>query len=143
MLSFISWSWIGANFGVIRAALLQHLELSAIAISVGLLCSLPLALLAWQHRLTRAGILSGAGFLYTIPSIALFVLIQPVTGYFSLLSAEVALVGYTLLILVRNLLTGFDQVSDEVREAARALGYRPLGQFWHVYLPLALPALFA
>ncbi len=143
LFSFIDWAWIGENGAVIRAALLQHLELSALAVLGGLALSLPLSLLAWRHRATRVAVLGATGLLYTIPSIALFVLIQPLTGYFSLLTAEVALIGYTLLILVRNLLTGFDQVTEEVQEAARALGYTPLAQLVKVYLPLALPALFA
>jgi osmoprotectant transport system permease protein len=143
VLSFIDWSWIGANGAMIRGDLLQHLELSGIAIAGGLALSFPLAVLAWWHRGTRTVVLAATGLLYTIPSIALFVLIQPLTGYFSLLTAEVALVGYTLLILVRNLLTGFDQVSDEVQEAARALGYTPFEQLLRVYFPLALPSLFA
>jgi osmoprotectant transport system permease protein len=128
---------------VIIDALEQHAELTGIAIGCGLGVSLPIALLAWRYRITRTAVLGFAGLLYTIPSLALFVLIQPLTGYFSLLTAEVALVGYTLLILVRNLLTGLDAATAEVREAATAMGYTATGAMARVYLPLALPALFA
>jgi osmoprotectant transport system permease protein len=140
---FIDWTWIRTNAGVIGNAVAQHAELTGIAIGCGLAISVPTALLAWRFHWTRAVILGFAGLLYTIPSLALFVLIQPLTGYFSLLTAEVALVGYTLLILIRNVLTGLDAATDEVREAAIAMGYTPTGAMTHVYLPLALPSLFA
>jgi|NGEPerStandDraft_6_1074524.scaffolds.fasta_scaffold68328_2 osmoprotectant transport system permease protein len=140
---FIDWTWINTNSSVIIDALEQHAELTGIAIGCGLGVSLPIALLAWRYRITRTAVLGFAGLLYTIPSLALFVLIQPLTGYFSLLTAEVALVGYTLLILVRNLLTGLDAATAEVREAATAMGYTATGAMARVYLPLALPALFA
>jgi osmoprotectant transport system permease protein len=140
---FIDWSWIGTNDGVIAHAIAQHAELTGIAIGCGLAISVPIALLAWRIHWTRGAILSFAGLLYTIPSLALFVLIQPLTGYFSLLTAEVALVGYTLLILIRNILTGLDAATSEVREAAMAMGYTPTGAMIRVYFPLALPSLFA
>ena len=140
---FIDWSWINTNSRVIIDAVGQHAELTGIAVGCGLALSLPVALIAWRYRLTRSAILGFAGVLYTIPSLALFVLIQPLTGYFSLLTAEVALVGYTLLILVRNILTGLDAATEEVREAATAMGYTPVGAMTRVYLPLALPSIFA
>jgi osmoprotectant transport system permease protein len=140
---FIDWSWISTNSSVVWADLAQHAELSGIAVGCGLAISLPTALLAWRYRLTRTAILGFAGLLYTIPSIALFVLVQPLTGYYSLLTAEVALVGYTLLILIRNILTGLDATTDDIREATVAMGFTPSGAMIHVYLPLALPALFA
>jgi osmoprotectant transport system permease protein len=142
---FISWAgtWVSANVATIAEDLGQHAELAAIAIGAGLVISVPLGLLAWRFHYTRVVILSLAGLLYTIPSISLFLLIQPLTGYFSILTAEVALTGYTLLILVRNLLNGLDTIPDEVREAAQATGYSPRAQLVRIYLPLALPSLFA
>ncbi|HEY5272759.1 MAG TPA: ABC transporter permease [Acidimicrobiales bacterium] len=140
---FIDWSWIGTNAGVIANAIAQHAELTGIAVGCGLALSVPTALIAWRFHWARGAILGFAGLLYTIPSLALFVLIQPVTGYFSLLTAEVALTGYTLLILIRNVLTGLDAATDEVREAATAMGFTPTGAMIRVYLPLALPSLFA
>lgn len=140
---FIDWSWIATNASVIAHAVAQHAELAGIAVGCGLAISLPTAMLAWRFHWTRSAILGFAGLLYTIPSLALFVLIQPLTGYFSLLTAEVALVGYTLLILIRNILAGLDAATDEVREAATAMGFTPTGAVTRVYLPLALPSLFA
>lgn len=136
-------TWVQGNLSMIADDLVQHVELSAIAVGCGLGISLPLALVAWRFRVARSVILLFSGALYTIPSIALFVIIQPVTGYFSVLTAEVALTGYTLLILVRNVLTGLDSIPDDVHEAAIALGYNRFDQLVRVYLPLSLPALFA
>jgi osmoprotectant transport system permease protein len=141
--SLIEWSWITTNESVIAHAVAQHAELAGIAVGAGLAISLPTALIAWRFHWTRSAILGFAGLLYTIPSLALFVLIQPLTGYFSLLTAEVALAGYTLLILIRNILTGLDAAAEQVREAATAMGYTPAGAMTRVYLPLALPSLFA
>jgi osmoprotectant transport system permease protein len=141
--SLIDWSWIATNEGVIAHAVAQHAELAGVAIGSGLAISLPTAMIAWRFHWTRSAILGFAGLLYTIPSLALFVLIQPLTGYFSLLTAEVALAGYTLLILIRNILTGMDAAAHEVSEAATAMGFTPVGAMTRVYLPLALPSLFA
>ena len=64
-----------------------------------------------------------AATLYTIPSIALFALLTPITGFGTVLTAEIALVSYTLFILIRNIVAGLDSVPDDVREAAAGLGY--------------------
>jgi osmoprotectant transport system permease protein len=141
---FIDWTWIGTNSRTILDALGQHVELSVIAVFCGLAISLPLAFVAWRYQRLRTLILGATGLLYTIPSIALFILIAPLTGYYgSIVTPEVALVGYTLLILVRNILTGLEAVPDDVREATTALGYSRLGAIVRVYLPLALPSVFA
>lgn len=120
----------------------EHIELTAIAVGVGLAISLPLALAARKWRFLERPVLSFTGGLYTIPSLALFALLVPLWGL-SRLTAEVGLVSYTLLILVRNVIAGLDGVPDEVRDAARGVGYRPLRQLVEVELPLALPVIVA
>src|SRR2546426_1055497 len=82
------------------------------------------------------------GILYTIPSLALFAILIPFTGL-TLWTAEIGLVGYTLLILIRNIVVGLDSVPAEIREAARGMGFRPLPQLWQIDIPLALPAIMA
>lgn len=139
----ISWSYVQQNFGVFMTQLGTQAELTGIAIVVGSAISLPLAVAVRHNRWARSAVLGVSGIFYTIPSLALFALVQPIVGYFSLTSAEIALVSYTLLVLVRNVLTGLDGVPTEVREAARASGYHPLGSLLKVELPLALPAIFA
>ena len=139
---WIRWDWISGHVPVIRDALTQHIELTTIAVGVGLLIALPLGLLAWRERFLRGPIFSITGILYTIPSLALFALLIPFTGL-TILTAEIGLVSYTLLILIRNIVVGMDAVPQEVREAARGMGYRPLAQLMAVDLPLAVPAIMA
>jgi len=128
--------------GDILAATRQHVELTLIAVALGLALSFPLGLAARRWRRTAGPILGFTGILFTIPSLALFALLVPFTGL-SRTTAEIGLVGYTLLILVRNIVAGLDGVADEVREAAQGLGYRPLGQLLRIELPLALPVIIA
>ena len=139
----LEWSWVSGNTDVIRSDLWQHVELTLIAVGVGLALSLPLAVLAWKVPPLRGGLITGSGLLYVIPSVALFVLIQPITGYFSITTAEVALVSYTLLILIRNTLVGLESVPPEVRDAARGMGYSATRELFAIDLPLALPSIYA
>src|SRR6267378_3452337 len=139
---WIRWSWISGHVPVIRDALAQHIELTVIAVVIGLLIATPLGLLAWRQRLLRGPIFSVTGILFTIPSLALFAILIPFTGL-TFLTAEIGLVSYTLLILIRNIVVGMDAVPLEVREAARGMGYRPFAELLRVDLPLALPAIMA
>jgi len=140
---FFSWSWVQQNWGQIVADLDQHIELTLIAVGIGLVISVPLAVVAWRYRRWRSPVTTATSVLYVIPSLALFVILGPVTGYFTITTAEIALVSYTLLILVRNTLAGLESVPDDAREAARAMGYTPGRSLVRVELPLALPYLFA
>lgn len=139
----LQWSYVTQNTATILSALATQAELTVVAVAIGFALSLLLALLVWRYSRARPAVLGFAGILYTIPSLALFAVIQPIVGYFSTTAAEIPLVTYTLLILVRGILAGLDGVPDEVREAARALGYAPFAQLLRVDLPLALPAIFA
>src|ERR1700674_69190 len=139
---WIRWSWISGHLDVITAALLQHIQFTLISVLVGLVIAVPLGLVAWRSRLFRGPIFTLTGILYTIPSLALFAFLLPFTGL-TVLTAEIGLVSYTLLILVRNIVVGLNAVPDEVREAARGMGFRPLAELARVDLPLAIPAIMA
>jgi osmoprotectant transport system permease protein len=139
---WIRWDWISGHIPVIRDALTQHIELTLIAVGIGLLIALPLGLIAWRERILRGPIFSITGVLYTIPSLALFALLIPFSGL-SILTAEIGLVSYTLLILIRNIVVGMDAVPQEVREAARGMGYRSVAELLRIDLPLAVPAIMA
>ena len=139
---WIRWDWIESHTGRIGAALLQHVEFTVIAVGIGLILSVPIGLVAWHYYSTRSSILSLAGALYTIPSLALFALLVPYTGL-TVLTAEIGLVSYTLLILVRNIVVGLDGVPAEVRDAAQGMGFRTARQLLRVELPLALPVIMA
>jgi osmoprotectant transport system permease protein len=137
--------WFSRNWGpVLWPALRQHVVLTLIAVSIGFVLSLALALLAHErHWLERPVLLVGT-VLYTIPSIALFELLVPIHGFgLSRTTAEVALVSYTLLILFSNTLAGLRAVPAEVRESAEGMGMSPRQSLWRVELPLALPAIMA
>jgi len=139
---WIRWDWVGRHIPVITAALLQHVELTAIAVGAGLLISVPFALWAWRVPLVRDPVFAVSGILYTIPSLALFAMLVPFTGL-STLTSEIGLVSYTLLILIRNIVVGLEGVPAEVREAANGMGYRPLARMIRIDFPLALPAVIA
>jgi osmoprotectant transport system permease protein len=109
---------------------------------VGLVISVPLALLAYRFGVTYGPITWFTGLLYTIPSLALFAAFTPFTGL-SVLTAEIGLVSYTLLILVRNIVVGLRNVPEDVKEAARGMGYTPRQLLWQVEFPLAVPAIAA
>jgi len=140
--SFIWWDWVWDHTDEIRAATVEHLQLTTIALGVGLALSIVLATVAIRWNRTYAPITGFAGVLYAIPSLALFAILFPITGL-TVLTAEIALVGYTLLILIRNIVAGVEGVPDAVKEAADGMGYRPLHRFFAVDLRLATPAIMA
>jgi osmoprotectant transport system permease protein len=137
------WRWVQDNWdGVLRPALIEHIQLTAIAVGVGFVLAFALALWAHRSRAVEAPVTVFTGILYTIPSLALFQLLVPITGL-TRLSAEIALVSYTLLILFRNTLTGLREVPPEVRDAAAGMGMSRGEILRRVELPLALPAIMA
>jgi osmoprotectant transport system permease protein len=141
---FFQWSYVTGQWSQISSDLLQHISLSLLALGIGLCLSLPLALLAWQYRILRPAVFGFASSLYIIPSLALFAILGPITGYVaSYPTAEIALVGYTLLILIWNTVAGLNAVPADAREAAIAMGYSRRASLIRVELPLALPYVFA
>ncbi len=138
----IRWDWIGRNLDDIGALTGEHLLLTGIAVAAGLVVSLGLSAIALRFRKTYAPITWVTGILYTIPSLALFAFLVPITGL-SILTAEIGLVSYTLLILIRNIVAGIDGVPPAIKEAADAMGYTRRHRLWAVEIPLALPVIVA
>ncbi len=138
----VRWDWVGSHLDDIWTRTVEHLTLVGLAVGIGFGIAMVLALVALRYRRTYAPITWFAGVLYTIPSLALFALLVPITGL-STLTAEVGLVSYTLLILVRNIVAGVDAVPVSVRDAATASGYRRWRMFYEIELPLALPVIVA
>ncbi|HEX9235928.1 MAG TPA: ABC transporter permease [Actinomycetota bacterium] len=136
------WTWIFDHRAKIWSRLLEHVELTFIAVGIGVAISLPLAILAHRHRAFYGPITWITGLFYTIPSLALFVLLLPFTGL-SATTAEIGLVSYTLLILIRNFVVGLRGVPEDVKDAARGMGYTRGQLLRRVELPLALPAMVA
>jgi osmoprotectant transport system permease protein len=136
-------NWVSRNWGtVLWPALRQHIVLTLIAVAIGFVISTALALIAYRRGWLERPVLIVTAILYTIPSLALFELLQPTFGL-SRTTAEIALVSYTLLILFRNTLTGLRDVPPEVRDAARGMGMGPTQSLLRVELPLAAPAIIA
>ena len=138
----IRWDWLLDHLDELWARTMEHLVLTVIAVGVGLAISFALAMVIRRRPRAYVPITATSGILYSIPSLALFALLVPITGL-TLLTAEIALVSYTLLILVRNIVAGLQGVPAEVREAADAMGYTAWGRLWHVELPLAVPVIVA
>ncbi|GIU92873.1 MAG: glycine/betaine ABC transporter permease [Acidimicrobiia bacterium] len=136
------WGWVFRNLDVIGERILQHLAFTGLAVGIGLVVSSLLAAAAIRWRALYGPITGLGGVLYTIPSLAMFVLLQPLVGI-GFTNGLIALVTYTVLILTKNIYTGITGVPDEVREAADGMGYRPVRRFWEVELPLALPVIVA
>lgn len=130
------------NGGLLWDGIVDHVVLTTIAVSVGFAISLVLAIAIHRNRRLYPPVAGFTGLLYTIPSLALFAFLVPVTGL-SLLTAEIGLVSYTLLILIRNTTAGLDGVSAEVREAASGLGHTETQRLIRVELPLATPLIMA
>ena len=139
---WIRWEWVRDNQGQIWEQTVEHLQLTLIAVGIGFLIAMVLSLVGIRFRGLYGPITGIAGILYTIPSLALFAFFVPITGL-STTTAEIGLVSYTLLILIRNITSGLDAVPPAVREAARGLGYRQPRLFWEVELPLAAPSIVA
>ena len=138
----IRWSWIWDHLEEIRTQTIEHFILTGIAVGVGFAIAMGLSIIALRFRRTYGPVTWVTGVLYTIPSLALFAFLVPYTGL-STLTAEIGLVSYTLLILVRNIVAGIDGVSPAVREAAVGMGYGRARLFLEIELPLALPVIVA
>jgi osmoprotectant transport system permease protein len=140
--SWIWWSWVGDHLAEIRTALYEHIVLTVVSVGIGLIIAIPLAIIVRRYRRLYAPVLWLTGLMYAIPALALFGILVPITGL-TRTTAIIPLVSYTLLILVRNIVTGLDAVSEDVRDAARGMGYTGRAQFVRVEVPLAIPAIFA
>ncbi|MFC7788025.1 ABC transporter permease [Microbacterium sp. MAHUQ-60] len=138
-------NWVGDNLDLILELTLVHLRQSVVPIAVGLLLSIPLGWVAWRYRLVRGPVIVLTGLLYTIPSLALLILLPAVFGYSATDEPNlmIALTIYAIAILVRAVADGLDSVDPDVRQAATAMGYAAPRRFFTVELPLAGPVILA
>lgn len=137
------WDWIDRNSDIVWQSFQQQVDLTFRAVFIGILISVPLAVIVRGSRVARAIVIGIASVFYTIPSLAALTLLGPFTGYISRLTIDIVLVSYTLVILLRNIITGLDEVPAEVREAARGMGLSRTQLLIKVELPLALPSIMA
>lgn len=137
------WGWVKQHWGdTLGPALVQHVELTLIAVGIGFALAFPLALLAHRIRPLEQPIGIVSALLYTVPSLAAFQLLVPFTGI-TRTTVEIALVAYTLVILFPNIVAGLRSAPDDVLEAARGMGLTRLQLLTRVELPLAVPAIIA
>lgn len=138
----IDWQWIADNQEPIAALLWQHTLLVAISLFFGTVLTGVLIGLTLRWPASAPALLGLCGVLFTIPSLALFILLIPFTGL-SLTTSVIGLTLYSLLILLRNVVAGIEKLPSDVLESARALGYTRGYRFVDVELHLILPSLFA
>jgi osmoprotectant transport system permease protein len=138
-------AWVWNNLPQIWQLTLAHAALSVPPILIGLVLSIPLGYWASRSRVARAVLLSIGGLLYTIPSLALVVLVPVVLGLALLNPANVvfALSIYAVAIMIRSAADAFASVSADVRESATAIGFSAVQRFFAIELPLAVPVLVA
>ena len=140
--SFVWWDWVSDHTHDIGVRTVEHVQLTVAAVAIGFVISALLALVALRFPRTYGPITTVGGILYTIPSLALFTFLIPYTGLGNV-TAGIALISYTILILVRNILAGIDAVPTSVREAADGMGYTRLRRLWAIEVPLAMPTIIA
>ncbi|SED82937.1 ABC transporter permease [Ruania alba] len=138
-------TWLSGSLDLILELTLEHLWLSLLPIVAGFVIAIPLGQIAWRQKWLRGPMLSLVGLLYTIPSLALFVLLPPLLGigFLSRANLIVALTIYAVALMTRFASDAFASVDIQVRQAAVAMGYDGWRRFWAVDLPLAGPVLLA
>jgi osmoprotectant transport system permease protein len=134
--------WIAENLDRYADPFWQHVYLTLVSLAIGFAIAFALALLAHRRRWLITPVVQVTGILYTLPSVAVFFLLLPLTGRGNT-TAIIALVAYSLLILFRNVIAGFENVPAEARDAGRGMGLTPRQLLWRVELPLALPEIMA
>ncbi len=137
--------WFLGHLDQVWQLMLNHAVLALIPLVVGLLLAIPLGWLAKRYRVLYSPLIAGTGLLYTIPSLALFILMPLVlgTGILDPINVVVALTIYTIALLVRTVADGLGSVPDDVVQAATAMGIGRGRRFWSVELPLAVPVIAA
>ena len=138
-------SWVFDHFGQIMSLAGQHAYLAGVPLLIGLVLALPLGWLARRYPRLYPPLIVGTGLFYTIPSLALFILIPLVIGTRILdpVNVVVAMTIYTMALLVRTVADGLGSVPDVVNQAATAMGYKRVSRFFTVELPLAVPVISA
>ena len=138
-------NWVLDNLDLIGELTVEHIRLSVTPIILGLVISLPLGWFAYRFALTKGLVLTFAGLLYTVPSLALFMLLPPILGISALseLNVTIALTLYAIAIMARSVADALDSVDQNVKQSATAVGYSGWRRFWAVELPLAGPVILA
>jgi osmoprotectant transport system permease protein len=140
--SWLCWSYFTSNTSDIISATGEHVTLTVLSVLLGLLVAVPVAAFARTGPLRRGSVYAVTSAIYAIPSLAFIVAIYGVFGL-GRLTVVIPLAAYSLVILVRNIITGLDEVPADAVDAARGMGFSPARLLWRVQLPLAVPTIFA
>jgi osmoprotectant transport system permease protein len=138
----VDFTWISEHLDDVGLRIVQHLQLTILPLLLGIVISLVLAIWAVRQPRAYGPVTAITGLLYTIPSLAAFAVLRPITGL-SILTALIPLTTYTLLILFRSFAAGFTAVPSEILEAAEGMGYTRRQRLFRVELPLAVPLMIA
>ena len=141
--AWIDWTWVGDHLDDICDATQTHLVLTVEVVALGVLLAMPLALVSARRPIVRSLVLGTSSILYAVPSLAAFALLIPYTGLASRWTVLIPLVSYTLVVLLRNFVSGIASVPADARAAADGLGFSTSQRLLRVELPLALPAIMA
>lgn len=138
-------TWVGDNLGLIWDQLREHLYLAILPVILGLLIAVPLGYLATRYAWLANPLIAFGGVLYSLPSIALFIVLPAILGtqVLSTINIVVALTIYTVSLLIRNVIDGLRSVPPEVRQSAVAVGYGSVRRLFAIDLPIAVPVIFA
>jgi osmoprotectant transport system permease protein len=138
----VRWDWIGEQMPLIGRLLGEHIVLSVLPVLFGLVIAVPVGVVCSRYRVLYGPVLALTSVLYSVPSIALFVLLIGFTGL-QVATVIIPLTIYTLSVLVRNVVEGIRSVPDAVRDAAVGMGFGPFRRLLRVELPVALPLVMA
>lgn len=138
-------TWVGDNLGLIWEQLREHLYLAVVPVIIGLVIAVPLGYLATRYSWLANPLIAFGGVLYSLPSIALFIVLPAILGtqVLSSINIVVALTIYTVSLLIRNVIDGLRSVPPEVRQSAIAVGYGSVRRLLTIDLPIAVPVIFA
>jgi osmoprotectant transport system permease protein len=138
-------TWLGDHFAEVLSLTGRHVYLAGVPLVLGLLIALPLGWLARRYRILYQPLIIGTGLLYTIPSLALFIMLPLFLGTRILdpNNVVIAMTIYTVALLVRTVADGLGSVPDDVNQSATAMGYKRVRRFTSVELPLAVPVISA
>jgi osmoprotectant transport system permease protein len=136
------FDWAADNIDRYYTPALEHLQLVVVSVVFGFAIAFGLALLSHRRRWLQPAFLGATGVLYTVPSIAFFFLLLPITGR-GFDTAVIALTAYNLQIIYRNAVIGLANVPAEAKDSGRGMGMTPQQLLWRVELPLAVPEIIA
>jgi osmoprotectant transport system permease protein len=141
----LDWAWIQRNLAMIGSLLVEHIVLSVLPVLIALVISLPLGFLVFKTKRVANVILAFLGVIYSIPSLALFVMMPLILGTKILNPVNIvaALAIYSIALLVRSVVDGLRSVPASVKQSASAVGYGWLRRLFRVELPLAMPVIYA